>query len=140
MGSVTRQKFLAKRPRRKVRVDLPEVGEGEYLIVRAMSALERGRFEASLTKSDGTPDINKLSQTRELMALACCVDDDGNKLFTDGDLEALGDVELSVLDRIVKASQDLHDPNAESVAALEKKSEPPRSGDSPSVSPGTSAG
>jgi hypothetical protein len=101
-----RDQFREKKPRRTAVVDIPELGG--QVIVQAMTARERGEYEAQFITAKG--EIRKLaSRTRELLAIASCVDSEGVKIFTNADLEWLGDVDAKILERITKAAQELSD-------------------------------
>ncbi len=104
--SLGRDQFREKKPRRTIVVEIPEL-DGQ-VIVQAMTARERGEYESQFITPKG--EIRKLaSRTRELLAIASCVDSEGVKIFTTADMEWLGDVDAKILERITKAAQELSD-------------------------------
>lgn len=106
MKTLGRDQFREIKPRRTIVVEIPELGGS--VIVQAMTARERGEYETQFITADGK--LRKLtSRTRELLAIASCVDADGKKIFTPEDIEWLGNVDAKILERITKAAQELSD-------------------------------
>jgi len=101
-----RDAFRKPQERRKTVVEIPELGG--KVIVQSMTARERGVYESQFLTKKGELR-QSTSRARELLAIATCVDEQGNKLFTDSDLEMLGSVDAKILERISKASQELSD-------------------------------
>lgn len=106
MGFLSRESLLAPTGPRFVEVDIPELGG--RVRVKSMSAAERGRFEAYFQNAQtGKNRAERLSKAREMLVIACVVDENGNKLFTPQDAEALSKQDVTVLERICRAAQDL---------------------------------
>lgn len=85
-------------------VKVPE-WSGEVLI-RTLSAAQRDRFEASIQSEPGKkPDLKNF---RARYVALCVVDEAGNRLFTDNDVERLGEKSAKVIDRIYSAAQALN--------------------------------
>jgi len=85
---------------------LPELGEGVSVIVKGMNAKEKGAFDMQFVKK-GEHDIAKQKQMRERMVVACCINEDGSKVFTFEDVAALGLQRVDVIERIFDACQRL---------------------------------
>ena len=117
MGALTRDAILSANDLPTEKVDVPEWGG--HLFVRSMTGAERDAFEASLLKSDGSRDFTNFSA--RLVAL-CAVDDDGNRLFTEADVEALGKKCAEPLRRCSAAAQKLNGLAADSIEELEENS------------------
>lgn len=100
-------------------VDLPELGEGVSVRVRGMNAKEKGAFDMQFVKK-GEHDVAKQRQIRERMIVACCVGDDGNRLFSVDDVAQLGLQSVAILDRIFEACQRVNGDTKDA----EKNSEP----------------
>ena len=76
--------------------------------VRTMSGSERDAFESSLIGS-GTKDTTKnLRDLRARFASLVIVDDDGERLFSEKDVSALGRKSAAALDRVLTAGQRLN--------------------------------
>lgn len=116
-ATLGRDVLLAKRERRKKVIDIPELGG--HVIVQAMTARERGEYEAQFLTRKGELKAS-VARTRELLAIACCVDDEGNKLFTVADIDLLGNVDATILERITKAAQELSDISDKDLEELAK--------------------
>lgn len=109
--------FREKRPRRRVVLEIPELGG--TVIVQAMNAREKGEYEAQFLTAKG--ELRKsTARARELLAIEVCVDEEGNKLFTPDDLEMLGNVDANILDRINKANLELSDINKDNSKNVEE--------------------
>lgn len=102
MATITREQFLqpVKRPMEKV--DLPEFGEGQHIFVSGMTAKERNEFDKQFQTGKRGAD---LSEVREKLVVAAACDENGNRLFTWEDVQALGTQSAHVVERIVNAAQ-----------------------------------
>lgn len=136
MNVISRAALLAAatKPRRTKLVELPELG-GQRIIVRAMSAGERGRYEASFIDKKGSTIAGRAAKARELLAVECCVDEAGNRLFTPDDVATLSQVDASILDRIAEAARELSGISDADQADLVGNSDPTPSGNSRCDSP-----
>jgi uncharacterized protein with beta-barrel porin domain len=103
-GFVSREAFLSKRQRQVMVVDT----SAGKIRVQALSAYERGKLEALFTTKTGERRMERMAKLREFVAVASCVDESGNRMFTEGDVDALGQVESSVLEAVLKAYQELN--------------------------------
>lgn len=77
-------------------VDVPEWGGSVY--VQAMSAYERAEFIEEVSLAKDKPVTSAVVLTK-LLAL-CVADEDGVRIFSDQDREALGTRSILVLDRL----------------------------------------
>ena len=98
----------------------PVTFAGQAVHVRVMTGLERDGFESAYlaSKAAGKPNI------RGAMAAYTVVDDQGQRLFTDADAEALGKLPAAELDRVFAIAQRLNKIDEKDVAELEGNSEP----------------
>lgn len=107
MAKILRAQFLAAAakatanfPREKV--DLPELALDGDVWVRASSGRERDAFEESLRikkgKNKGEADLHNF---RARLAVRCMEDEAGERLLTDDDADMLGELPISVLNRIM---------------------------------------
>jgi len=83
-------------------VQLPELGDGVSVTVKGMNAKEKGAYDMQFVKK-GEHDVARQRQMRERMLVACCIDDNGNRLFTADDVAALGLQSVFLIDRIFAA-------------------------------------
>lgn len=99
-------------------VSVPEWG-GDVLI-RCLTGSERDSFEAALDslKKSGRP----LHNIRARLAAMSIVDEQGNRLFSDAEIDALGKKSSSALNRVFEAATKLSRFSEESVKELEKNS------------------
>ena len=65
------------------------------------------------------------------LVVICTVDENGDRVFTDEDVEAVGRKSANALDTIVSAARELNAPGEEDVEELSKNSKP--SGDEDST-------
>lgn len=106
MGFLSREILLAPTGPRFVEVDIPELGG--KVRVKSMTAAERGRFEAYFQNSGtGKNRAERLAKARERLVISSVVDENGNLLFTPADGEALSKQDVTILERICRASQEL---------------------------------
>lgn len=129
---LTRDQFLVAPAPKFVDVPCPEFSDvpGATIRIKLMSGLERDAFETSLADRQA---IGKLRENmRAMVVIYSVVDEAGAFMFTEADLDKVGSLPWTLLDRIQEASQALNKTAAKSVEELEKNSEPSRTADSPS--------
>src|SRR5215472_11906275 len=86
-------------------VSVPEWGGS--VMVRGLSGTERDKFEAAITIQNGSKATVNLRNFRAKLVVLSTYDNDGNRLFTDADVEKLGQKSASAIQRIFKVSQRL---------------------------------
>ena len=95
MSALTRDLILRATDIKNTRIDVPEWGGS--ILVRGMNALQRDTMMKSIDpKQDPVPD----SQLKAYLCAHCIVDDLGNSLFTDADIELLQQKNPLALDRV----------------------------------------
>lgn len=129
---LTRADILSAQDRPVVRVEVPEWGAGKYVLVKAMSGLDRDRYEASL-RDDKGKFVQDLWRAKTCAAVI--VDENGAPEFTEADLQALGQKNANALDRIVEVANRKNALDGAAVEALVGNSEPAPSDASTSPSP-----
>jgi hypothetical protein len=100
---LSKEQILKADDNKTINVDVPEWGGS--VIISTMSGFARDQFEGSLVGKNGGTNI---SNVRAKLAAATIVDEDGNLLFTDKDVSALGKKSSAALDRVFEASQKLN--------------------------------
>jgi len=101
---LTREEILAKRsvrPRQPVEVD----GLGTVYVAK-FSAKDRDRFEEIVT--GGVPGKVNLRNVRAQVAALLIVDEDGKRMFSDGDADALGELDTDTIQAVVVAGFKLN--------------------------------
>lgn len=124
MGKVTilgREQILSAQDLEKELVEVKEWGGAVY--VRALTGTERDAFEASMVDQRGkSRTINLKNLRARLCALTIC-DEEGNRLFSDADVEELGKKSAAALTRVFEVAQRLSGLSQEDVEELGKPSE-----------------
>jgi len=101
MPAITRDAALESKDLPRERVDVPEWGEGAYLFVRGMTGTEKDAWECyCLKQREAFHSENGFPGIRASVVVRCAVDDDGNRIFTDADLDIVGAKNGKALDRI----------------------------------------
>ena len=101
MEGTLRDRLLAADDLGREPVDVPEWAEwlnGDQLYVRGMTAGEVERFGSQLNSNSG-------QQIMSSVAAQCTVDADGNRVFSDEDVEALAGKNLHAVKRLFDAAQ-----------------------------------
>lgn len=124
MSKVTilgREQILSAQDLEKELVEVKEWGGAVY--VRALTGIERDAFEASMVDQRGkSRTINLKNLRARLCALTIC-DEEGNRLFSDADVEELGKKSAAALTRVFEVAQRLSGLSQEDVEELGKPSE-----------------
>jgi hypothetical protein len=103
---LSREQIIGADDRKTEDVAVPEWGGS--VRVRALSGAERDAYEAGIVtlRGDGSKTVNLKNLRGRLVSLAC-VDEDGNRLFTDEDAIGLGDKSASALERVFDVARKL---------------------------------
>ena len=137
MGLLTKQELLKKELLEVKKVDL---GKGEFVFVRQMTAYERDKFEQSLRKevknSKGETNFElSLENFRAKLAVCTVSDEQGNLIFTYDDYSTLSkNMSASRMEKIVNVAQKFNAITEEDKETLLKNSEAGEPGSSSSVS------
>lgn len=105
MGILTRDEILSIDDVKTETVDVPEWG-GE-VIVRNVGGRDRDRWEASLTQQRGNQTVQNLDNMRAKLVVKAVVDEDGNRVFSDQDANALGGKSSAAIVRVFNVAARL---------------------------------
>lgn len=106
MGLLTRDAILGAVDLVHQDVDVPEWGG--TVRVRMLTGTERDQFEASTMIRRGKKvDMNLVNIRARLVAM-CVVDEKGNQMFSDADVEALAKKSSMALHRVFEAARHLN--------------------------------
>ncbi len=86
-------------------VEVPEWGGN--VLVRGLTGAERDAYEASIVKQVGNKARMDMENMRAKLVALCLVDENGKRLFTQADAEALGKKSGAALQRVFAAAQRL---------------------------------
>lgn len=96
-------------PLRRQRVEIPEAGEGQYVIVQELTGAQRDEYDASLIEQRGVGKKMRLAldhATAKLVVLSC-INEDGSRRFGDDMVTTVSKMPARVLGRIAAAAKDL---------------------------------
>jgi len=100
MPCVTKQMVQAAPKRPPLRVEIPELGEGTYVFVRAASGNDRDALEAAMVQLGE----QRLQNLRARVFLWSTINDAGEPIFANEDLAWLGEQDALMLDRVFEAN------------------------------------
>jgi len=100
MPCVTKQMVQAAPKRPPLRVEIPELGEGTYVFVRAASGNDRDALEAAMVQLGE----QRLQNLRARVFLWSTINDAGEPIFANEDLAWLGEQDSVMLDRVFEAN------------------------------------
>lgn len=112
---------------------------GGEVLVKGLSGKERDEFERSIVETRGKKVLLKMVNVRARLASLSIVDESGDRVFTESDVEKLGEKSASALERVFSVAQRLSGLSNEDVEDLEKNSGDAQSEGSISDSPSPSA-
>jgi hypothetical protein len=101
-------------------VEVPEWGGS--VRVRAMTGDERQTFEEAMLAADEAGQ-KAVPQFRSRLAALCIVDEQGNRLFSDEQVEALGGKSAAALDRVCEVASRINGLRPEDIEELAGNSE-----------------
>lgn len=114
---LSREEILAAKDIKTVEVEVPEWGGA--VTVKPLTAAERDEFEASVADEEG--NVERANFRAKLVA-RCLVDAEGQRLFTDGDIAALGGKNALPLNRVFDVCATAAGLAPSDVAAMEGNS------------------
>lgn len=121
MALLNRDQILGADDLKREIVSVPEWG-GEVL-VSAVTGDARDELELQMFGPGKTPE-QRLKSFRARIASLCIVDDSGNRLFTEADVEKLGRKSARALQRVARVAERLNGFSAAEVDDITKNSDP----------------
>jgi hypothetical protein len=117
---LSREDILAATDITRELVQVPEWGGAVY--VKALSGFDRDRYEQSLLQGKGkNRDLNLRNARAKLVALTV-VNEEGQRIFSDDDVLALGTKSAAALTRVFDVAQRLSGLTDEDLEELSKNS------------------
>jgi hypothetical protein len=104
--SLTREQILNADDVRREKVTVPEWG-GE-VFVRTMTADERDEYEQERAEARGDDPKQNLKGVRAALVARTVCDEQGNALFTEEDVDALGKKSAKAMSRVFNKSAKLN--------------------------------
>lgn len=108
---------------------------GGTVLVRGLTGRQRDEFEASLIERRGKRNIPNTDNIRAKLVARCCVDETGQRLFTDADASTLGERSGAALDRVYEVAARLSGIGDDDLEELTEDFGSPSGASSPSGSP-----
>lgn len=102
-------------------VEVPEWGGVVY--VRGMTGRERDRYENSLYKQKGKERVLNTQNARAKLVVMCTVDQDGNRIFDEEEVNVLSQKSSKALDRIFAVAMELSGITENDMEELTKNSD-----------------
>lgn len=103
---LTREDILAARGKiKRETVTVPELGGA--VIIQGMRGVDRDEFETSLFVGEGKDRKVDAKNLRARLCVKCIVNEQGERLFSDEDAAALGEIDASALDKMFDIAQKL---------------------------------
>lgn len=91
-------------------VDVPEWGGDGKVRVRGLTAKEKDAYDRELVKFDpktGQTSLGRLDNVRALLVVRCLVNEEGERIFRDGDAKMLGEKSSLVVQRIYEKCREI---------------------------------
>jgi hypothetical protein len=144
LGSyLNRDAILARSALKTEEVKVPEWTDpdsgADTVLVRELRGRERDEWEASLAVQRGKQVVRDVANIRAKLAARCIVGEDGEPLFSQQDVAALGELSAAALDRVFEAAARLSGLEEKDLEEMQGNSGAAPGGGSSSGSPATSA-
>jgi hypothetical protein len=117
MGCLTKKQILEAKDLKMEIVPVPEWADDNdpdaYVKLRTLTGSEREQFEGTMCAIDDSDEENphvKVTNDnyRAKLCAFCMVDDEGNRLFEEGDIPGLTGKSSIALDRVFEAAQKMN--------------------------------
>jgi len=115
MALLNKNQILDAQDLEHIDIEVPEWGG--TVRVSTISGKARDRFETSLLNSKNKVTTENI---RAKLVASCLVDQDGKLLFSESDIEKLGNKNAKILDRIFAVAQTLNGIGNQEVEELSK--------------------
>ena len=96
---ITGADILEIEDRKLESVIVPEWNDAQVFI-RTMGAYERAKYEAKLIENKDAPMEEKMVQIKVILVVLCCCDEQGNRLFSDDQFDAVANKSADAIDRL----------------------------------------
>jgi len=103
---ITKADIVAFNDLKSETIEVPEWGGS--VTIRRMTGGERDAYEADIFESKGSQLQLKRENFRAKLIARCLVDDNGERMFSDGEIAALSKKSAAALDRLFAAYQRLN--------------------------------
>ncbi|MDX9821458.1 MAG: hypothetical protein RBT20_05965 [Syntrophales bacterium] len=103
---ITKADIVAFNDLKSETIEVPEWGGS--VTIRRMTGGERDAYEADIFESKGSQLQLKRENFRAKLIARCLVDDNGERMFSDGEIAALSKKSAAALDRLFAACQRLN--------------------------------
>jgi len=110
-----RDKILGAEDLHREKVDVKEWGETIY--IREMTGGERDAYDASLIDKASLTTKEKLKNMRAELVVLCAVDEAGERIFSDEDVELVTNKNAKVLDRLADIAQVINKLSEDAIEA-----------------------
>jgi hypothetical protein len=117
---LSREQILAVDDLKREVVKVPEWNT--EVIVGTMSGTDRDAFETAIFETKGDNTKQNFKNLRAKLLVKTIVDEKGERIFTDADIEALGKKSAKALNRIFQVAQKLNGIGQEAVDEMTKNS------------------
>jgi hypothetical protein len=113
---LNREMILARKKLKTEVVNVPEWGG--TVTVREMTGVERDEFETMIIAAGGVENPGAVRGLRAKTVALTAIDAEGNRLFTEDDAEALGQLSAAALNRVFEVSSRLSGLGADGIEGL----------------------
>ena len=120
MSLLSKTAILAAQDLQTEELEVPEWGGA--VRVRSFTGRERDAFEASMVRGDGRDRKVDLTNMRARLVGLTVIDEAGQRLFTDEEVDLLGAKSGAALDRVFAVAQKLNGLSGADVEELSKNS------------------
>ena len=120
MSLLSKTAILAANDLKSEDIEVPEWGGA--VRVRSFTGRERDAFEASMVRGDGKDRKVDLTNMRARLVGLTVIDEAGQRLFTDEEVDLLGAKSGAALDRVFAVAQKLNGLSGADVEELSKNS------------------
>lgn len=103
---MTREMFLAPALKKRRFKEVMIEGLPAPIRIRSLDDKEYSRLQVEPMKPNGQLDRNAAMIFNAKLITLCCVDHEGNRLFKDGDVAAMREMDAAIVDKLAAACRE----------------------------------
>ena len=104
MSLTTKEQLLSRKVRRYTVCNVAETGDS--FRIQSLTEKEKSEYEAGMMSKTGAVSRDRMVDAYRRLFVLCVVDESGNRIFSDSDLDALEQVDAIIVARVFNVAHE----------------------------------